>query len=577
MQNAGNIDRLATEEGYFMRWTFKFRRMRSSAETSLSISPRHGLVLRLFSVIAVASFSLMVVPVDTVAAESSLQRVDFQLRWHHQFQFAGYYAALEKGYYREEGLDVHIHEAAPGRTPVEEVLAGRAQYAESNSEVLYARLMGKPVVALAAIFQHSPSVLLARKDANIYSPHDLIGKKIMLLNARTDADFHAMLLHEGIQRDAIDIIPSSLDIDDLVNGKVAAFNSYLTNEPYYLQQHGIEFTVINPSTYGIDFYSDILFTTEDEIKHHPERVEAFRRATLKGWRYAMDHPEEIIDLLLNQYHVPKSRDHLEFEAKSMRPLILPDIVEIGHMNPGRWQHMAEAFTDVGMGDKNFSLEGFIYDPSPSRELNDLKKQIKLISWVSIGALTLAATLLLGWMRLKSEIRRREVAEAEVRKLAYNDALTGIPNRNSFIPYATKQLLAAERTGQKLALCFIDLNHFKEINDQHGHEVGDAVLVFAAKAICSVIRESDMAARMGGDEFVILLNGIQSLEDTRRIIEEIQHAMSHPFIRGDVSLNIKASIGVALYPDDGTTLDTIIAQADTDMFRHKFSMKAARDQ
>ena len=81
-----------------------------------------------------------------------LQAIDFQMRWHHQFQFAGYYAAIERGYYREEGLDVHLHEGGPGRTPVDEVLSGRAQYAESNSELLIARMEGKPVVALAAIF-----------------------------------------------------------------------------------------------------------------------------------------------------------------------------------------------------------------------------------------------------------------------------------------------------------------------------------------------------------------------------------------------------------------------------------------
>ena len=208
----------------------------------------------------------------TLAVNRQLQKIDFQLRWHHQFQFAGYYAAVEKGFYRAEGLDVRIHEAGPGITPVEELLSGRVQYAESNSEILYARLEGKPVVALAAIFQHSPSVLLARKELGINTPHDLIGKKIMLMNARTDADFHAMFLREGIHPDAIDIIPSSYDFSDLLSGKVAAFNSYLTNETFLMKQQGIDYTVINPSTYGIDFYSDILFTSEKELKNHPERV-----------------------------------------------------------------------------------------------------------------------------------------------------------------------------------------------------------------------------------------------------------------------------------------------------------------
>ena len=101
--------------------------------------------------------------------------IDLQLRWLPQFQFAGYYAAVEKGFYQEEGLDVRLHVGAPDRQPVAEVLAGRAQYAEGNSEILLARLQGKPLVALAAIFQHSPSVLLALRKSGIVSAHDLIG------------------------------------------------------------------------------------------------------------------------------------------------------------------------------------------------------------------------------------------------------------------------------------------------------------------------------------------------------------------------------------------------------------------
>nr|GFD05515.1 hypothetical protein [Tanacetum cinerariifolium] len=120
------------------------------------------------------------------------QVIDVQLRWKHQFQFAGYYAAIAEGYYREEGLDVRLHEGGPNVTPVQEVLSGRAQYGEANSELLYERLRGKPLVALAVIFQHSPSVLLARTDQGVRTVHDLISKPVMLMDAQTDADFMAM-------------------------------------------------------------------------------------------------------------------------------------------------------------------------------------------------------------------------------------------------------------------------------------------------------------------------------------------------------------------------------------------------
>ena len=348
---------------------------------------------------------------------AALETIDFQVRWHHQFQFAGYYAAVEKGFYQEVGLDVRIHGAGPGVTPIEEVLAGRAQYAEANSELLYARMQGKPVVALAAIFQHSPSVLLCRKDANINSPHDLIGKKVML-SSSTDSDFLAMFLREGIKANSIEILPSSFDFEDLISGRVDAFNSYLTNEPFYMMQKGIDYTIINPSNYGIDFYSDILFTSEQELIENPERVAAFRQASLKGWRYAMDHPDEIIDLLINKYQVKKSRAHLQFEAKAMRKLILPDLIEIGHMNPGRWQRMADAFNEVGMGDENFSLDDFLYESSYSSEqVQNLKQTIVIETLIGGILLLLGAVFCFGWLSLRAEVARRKIAEAMLRQEA----------------------------------------------------------------------------------------------------------------------------------------------------------------
>lgn len=299
-------------------------------------------------------------------ASTAPEVVDLQLRWHHQFQFAGYYAALEQGYYREEGLEVRLHAGDPQHQPVNEVLAGHAQYAEGNSEILYQRLQGKPLVALAAIFQHSPSILLTLGDSGIDSAHDLIGKKVMLMNRNEDADFLSMFASEDVALSQLHIIPSSYQIEDLISGKVDAFNAYLTNEPYFLQQRHIPYRIIDPSNYRIDFYSDILFTSETELRDHPERVAAMRRATLKGWRYAMDHPDEIIDLLINQYHVEKTRDHLVFEAAETRKLILPDLVEIGHMNPGRWQHMADTFVKSGLVKSDSALQGFIYDPTTKR-------------------------------------------------------------------------------------------------------------------------------------------------------------------------------------------------------------------
>ncbi|WP_374089050.1 diguanylate cyclase [Methylomicrobium lacus] len=329
--------------------------------------------------------------------------IDLQLRWHHQFQFAGYYAAAEKGFYREEGLEVRLNAGDPAHQPVQEVLSGRAHYAEGNSEVLYKRLQGKPLIALAAIFQHSPSILLVRKDSGIASVHDLAGKKVMLMNRTEDADLLTMFLNEGIALSQINIIPSSYRIDDLTSGKIDAFNAYSTNEPFYLKQRQIPYSIIAPGNYRVDFYSDILFTSEQELHNHPDRVEKVLRATLKGWRYAMDHPDETIDLLLKKYHVEKTRAHLEFEAAEVRKLIFPNLIEIGHMNPERWQHMADTFVKLGLVKSSAPLDGFIY----SAEAKHLPAWVQPALTIAIAVLIAVLSATYYLLRLNRRLIRAE--------------------------------------------------------------------------------------------------------------------------------------------------------------------------
>lgn len=312
------------------------------------------------------------------ADEVELTKVTLALKWYHQFQFAGYYAAVEKGFYRDEGLDVKLTIPESGILPVESVLKGKAEYGVSASDLVVSRTNGDPVVVIAVIFQHSPIILLSRKDSSIKYLTDLLGKTVMT-GSDDFIEIQAMIKKEGIKIENINFIDHTWTVDSIVNGDVDASVDYITNEPYLLRKNNVEPHIIMPVDYGIDFYGDSLFTTEDEIKYHPDRVRAFRRASIKGWNYAFDNMEEIVEIILNMPGVKengKTREHLLYEAEQMYNLIQPKLVEIGHMNASRWQHIAEIYAENNVIPEDYSIEGFIFDPESESEV--LKKYLYLI-------------------------------------------------------------------------------------------------------------------------------------------------------------------------------------------------------
>ncbi|MBC2734027.1 MAG: ABC transporter substrate-binding protein [Desulfobacteraceae bacterium] len=295
------------------------------------------------------------------AATPTLEPVTIQLRWSHQFQFAGYYAAVEKGFYAAEGLDVTLQAAVPGQDRVTPVLEGRAQYGVGDAGILKLRADGRPLVVLAQIFQHSPGILMTRRDSDIYSPYELKGKTVLLnQDPAGSAAVRAMILETLGSLDQVNIIPRHYADEEFTGGKADAVAGYLSNEPYRMKQAGLAINIIDPRSYGIDFYGDNLFTTEQEIASHPERVEKVRRATLRGWAYALQHKEEVIDQIRAKYDPGAIREKLDFESKVVEQMILPDLVPIGELHPGRYGRIAEIFYRLEMSPSAEVPKGFLY-------------------------------------------------------------------------------------------------------------------------------------------------------------------------------------------------------------------------
>ena len=174
----------------------------------------------------------------------------------------------------------------------------------------------------------------------------------------------------------------------------------------------------------------------------------------------------------------------------------------------------------------------------------------------------------GSIWLFEDVTTQRQNEERLTNLASIDSLTGLPNRNVFNDRLEHAIHKAHRDSGRLAVCFLDLDHFKHINDSLGHKAGDSLLKEVAKRIKETIREGDTVARLGGDEFTVILENIRSAQYVGKVAEKIIHAMSQPYFIDGVEINISPSIGVSLYPADGRDVDMLIRNADAAMYQAK---------
>ncbi|MBL0953602.1 MAG: ABC transporter substrate-binding protein [Leptospira sp.] len=372
--------------------------------------------------------------------------IDLYLKWYHQFQFAGYYTALEKGYYRELGLDVSIHESKNGIEGLHQLISEKeARYGVGTNEVLLQWHAGTPIVVIAVIFQHSPTVLITKKTHLDQTVHDLVGKKIML--SPHVYEILALLKKEKLDPSQFEQLPHSFRFLDLVEGKVDALDGYSTTQTYELEKLGFPLMVFSPRTSGIDFYGDNLFTSKLEIENNPSRVKKFREASLRGWDYAMKHKSEIVNLISEKYASSIPKEQLLFEAEQMEPLIQPSLVEMGYMYEGRWKHINEVYADFGMLPKNLDLSGFLYNANPKPNYETIFSILILLLCIVLVAWMVQRY---RWNKRYSETLKSEVLLRTEELKISNDALN---STNIVLESKLKELTEAQEkllTREKLA-------------------------------------------------------------------------------------------------------------------------------
>lgn len=343
-------------------------------------------------IVLIMSLGLLI-PSFALDPSSENDKVVLQLRWDHQFQFAGYYAAIWMGYYEEEGIDIEIRSIFQNGKTLDaptEVSEGRADFGVGAANLLIAEDSGHDLTLVASIFQQSAveyCTLLSDRGNTVYDlsrlniarrPGDLL-----------DLELQALFASEGISPYAqrASDITRDFDLEDLTNGTYDVVPEFLSQISYIASKKNIPLKVIKPAEYGIDFYGDTLFTSRELAANDPELVERFRRASNKGWLYALENPDEIIDLIINKLERSKLSPDMENELKEFNTYQAEKVLElthypimvIGNINKFRWRKMAEVMNQLEMISEvpDFDTMIFDYDQIKLNELEETKQDIQV--------------------------------------------------------------------------------------------------------------------------------------------------------------------------------------------------------
>ena len=275
------------------------------------------------------------------------------------------------------------------------------------------------------------------------------------------------------------------------------------------------------------------------------------------------------DLLRDRVVASEQALRIFGHAADAQPLTFEQF--LAHVHPEDLQRLREACVHSAGQSDSFAIDHRICEPKGA--VRHARQQVEVVDRDQAGApLRLAGAV--------HDITRRRDAEEQIRRLAYYDPLTGLPNRLLFTEQLHQAIHHAERNHQQVAIMFVDLDHFKRVNDTLGHGAGDELLRVVSKRLSASLRcqdavsrlegeaEGSSIARLGGDEFIVMLSGMHRPSDAANVAKRLVEALAEPVVVGGTEIFIGSSVGIAMYPNDGADIDTLLMNADTAMYRAK---------
>jgi NitT/TauT family transport system substrate-binding protein len=282
---------------------------------------------------------LWVCSVSDVGAQATLKKASFAPQWIPQAQFAGYMVALEKGFYREAGLDLTLLVGGPEKPPFVSLESGEATFCTDwLSNGIEKKASGVRIVNLAQISQHSALILVAKKKSEIEQPQDLNGKKVGLWAGQFYLQPNVFFQKYGLK---VNVIPNYSSVSLFLKGGVDAMSAMWYNEYHTILNSGLnseDLTLFFFSQLGLNFPEDGIYCKEETLQQDTEMCAAFVRASMKGWLYAFENQDEALDIVMKHAraaHTGTNRAHQRWMLARMKDLIIPDgdTSYLGKLNP----------------------------------------------------------------------------------------------------------------------------------------------------------------------------------------------------------------------------------------------------
>jgi NitT/TauT family transport system substrate-binding protein len=276
-----------------------------------------------------------------VPAQETPAPVTLNLQWVTQAQFAGYYVALDKGWYSEEGIDLTIRPGGPDISAIDSVRTGTAEFGTSLlADIIVVNQPAHDLVSIAQIQQTNGLLLIAKKDSGITQPRDFVGKRVGVWLGNWEAQFNALMAKEGIGANDFTLVSQGFSMDTFINGELDVASAMIYNEYYTVLESGLkpeDITIINYADYGLDFPGDVLFTSTKIAQENPDLCVRMLRASLRGWQYAIENPEEAANIVLKydksgvqtlEHQLSMMREIAKLVQVNLRPIGYSDRADV---------------------------------------------------------------------------------------------------------------------------------------------------------------------------------------------------------------------------------------------------------